>query len=164
MGVQSFHMTPQIFIQTSLHMVATSLFISLNVFTFMSFNLIPAYYVIVCILAKKCSAVAKMGDHSATIDMGQNWGRGCAPFWVWGAGSPCNTMWPGPRPTFAPSGILIHPAVWQQQTWAENWMVVPPFWGGELGPHLTQCRLGRGLPPTNWHLDPSSRLVTTDMG
>ena len=28
--------------------------------------------------------------------------------------------------------------------------VVPPplfFWGGELGPHLTQCRLGRGLPP-----------------
>jgi len=22
-----------------------------------------------------------------------------------------------------------------------------PFWGGEIGPHLTQCRLGRGLPP-----------------
>ena len=22
-----------------------------------------------------------------------------------------------------------------------------PFRGGELGPHLTQCRLGRGLPP-----------------
>jgi len=23
---------------------------------------------------------------------------------------------------------------------------MPFFWGGELGPHLTQCRLGRGLP------------------
>jgi len=56
-------------------------------------------------------------------------------------------MWPGPRPTFVPSGVLIRPAVWQQQTWAENWRVVPPFWGRELGPHLTECRLGRGLPP-----------------
>jgi len=25
---------------------------------------------------------------------------------------------------------------------------LPPFFGeGEQGPHLTQCRLGRGLPP-----------------
>jgi len=34
---------------------------------------------------------------------------------------------------------------------------------GELGPHVTQCRLSRGLPPTRWHLDQSSRLATTDM-
>jgi len=34
-------------------------------------------------------------------------------FWG-GAGSPSNTMSPGPRPTFVPSGILIHPAVWPQ--------------------------------------------------
>jgi len=26
----------------------------------------------------------------------------------------------GPRPTFVPSGILIHPSVWPLQTWAEN--------------------------------------------
>jgi len=41
-------------------------------------------------------------------------------------------MWPGPRPTFAPSGTLIHPVVWPQQTWAENWGggAVPPFLGG----------------------------------
>jgi len=37
---------------------------------------------------------------------------------------------------------------------------------GELGPYLTQCRLG--LPHVAylramWHLDPSSRLVTIDM-
>jgi len=46
----------------------------------MSFNLIPTYYVIVCILANKCSAVAKMGDRSPTIDMGQKLGEGMCPF------------------------------------------------------------------------------------
>ena len=37
------------------------------------------------------------------------------PF-LWGAGSPSNTMWPGPRPTAIPSFILIHPTVWPQYT------------------------------------------------
>jgi len=118
------------------------------------------------------------------------------------------TVSPGLRPIFVPCGILIHPAVWPQQTWAENWAAVPPFGGGELGPHLTQCVVGRGLPSyqvaswskqpfgynrhgpksgglvcplfgegemgphltvwpylyTKWHLDPSSRFATTDMG
>jgi len=40
---------------------------------------------------------------------------GCALFG--GAGSPCNTMLFGPRPTSVPSGILIHLAVWPQQGW-----------------------------------------------
>jgi len=39
----------------------------------------------------------------------------------------------------------MHPAVWGQQKWAENWG------GGELGPNLA-------------HLDPSSRFATPDMG
>ena len=39
-----------------------------------------------------------------------------------------------------------------------------PFYLGELGPHLTQCRLSRAYFPTNWHLDPSSHLATIDMG
>jgi len=51
----------------------------------------------------------------ATIDMGRKWGC-CAPFEVWEAGSLSNTMWPGPRPTFVPIGILIHPTVWPQYT------------------------------------------------
>ena len=34
---------------------------------------------------------------------------------------------------------------------------------GELGPHLTQRPLGRDLPRTKWHLDPSSRLATIDI-
>jgi len=38
------------------------------------------------------------------------------------------TKSPGPRPTSVPSVILIHPAVWPQRTWAENWGLCP-FWG-----------------------------------
>jgi len=35
-----------------------------------------------------------------------------------------------------------------------------PLWGGELGPHLTQCGLGRGLPPYQAaYVDPPSRLA-----
>ena len=33
-----------------------------------------------------------------------------------GAGSPSNTMWPGPMPTCMPSFILIHPTVWPSYT------------------------------------------------
>jgi len=59
--------------------------------------------------------------------------------------SPSNTKSPVMRPTFTPSGILIHPAVWPQRTWARKLGAVPLL--GELGPHLTQCGRGRGLPP-----------------
>jgi len=38
-----------------------------------------------------------------------------------------------------------------------------PLFKGELGPHLTQCRLGRAYVRTKRHLDSSSRLVTIDM-
>jgi len=31
---------------------------------------------------------------------------------------------------------------------------------GELGPHLTQCVQGRGLPHAKFYLDPSNRLAT----
>jgi len=77
------------------------------------------------------------------------------PFRGGGARSPSNTIWPGPRSTSVPSGILIHPAVWSQQTWADG---LCPFGGGELGPHLTQHRLGWGLPPyqvASWSIQPS---------
>jgi len=66
-------------------------------------------------------------------------------------------------PTFVPSGILIHPAVWQQETWAENGELCPFL--VELGPHLTHCRLGRCLYlGTKWQFEQSIRLATTDMG
>ena len=58
----------------------------------------------------------------ATIDLGQKLGGWCALFFFGGeAGSPSITKSPGPRPTSIPSGILVHPAVWPQQTLAKNW-------------------------------------------
>jgi len=86
----------------------------------------------------------------ATIDMGRK--LGVVPlFGEGGVGSPSGTMQPGTRPTFIRSGILIHPAIWPQQIWAENWGLYP-FGKGELSPHLTQCGQGRGL---------SARLVSS---
>ena len=66
--------------------------------------------------------------HLATIDMGRKTG-GCAPFRGRGAGYPSNTMSLGLRPTSLASDILIHPAIWPQQTWAK---------------HLGSAPLGRG--------------------
>ena len=74
----------------------------------------------------ECSAVAQMVDRLATKDMGRK--LGAVPLFG-GAGSPSNTMSPGPRPTAIPSGILIHPAVWPQRTWAKNWGWLCPFGG-----------------------------------
>ena len=42
-----------------------------------------------------CSAVAEMDDRLATIDMGRK--LGAVPLFGGGAGSLCNTMWPGGR-------------------------------------------------------------------
>ena len=59
----------------------------------------------------------------ATIWPQQIWGENCGGgamrlchFGGGGAGSPSNTVWPGPRPTCTPSFILIHQTVWSQYT------------------------------------------------
>jgi len=93
-----------------------------------------------------------------TIDMGQKLGAVPPSFFWGGAGSPSNTMSPGLRPTSVQSGIFIHPTVWPQRTWAEDWGLCPFL--GELGPHPTQCGRGQGLPTSKFHLDPSNRLAT----
>jgi len=100
----------------------------------------------------KSWAVAEMGDHLATIDNCQKlgavpilggtgspshsvawaeanlhskWYPDAVPlFFGGGSWYPSNTKLLGPRPTSIPSGILIHPAVWPQQTWAKNWGAV----------------------------------------
>ena len=88
-------------------------------------------------------------------------GGRCAPFGGWGwLCPPSNTMWLGPRSISVERGILIHPAVWPQQTWAENWGLCP--FSEELGPHLTQC--GRGLPPcqvSSWSIQPFGHNTPT---
>ena len=73
-----------------------------------------------------------------------------------GAGSPSNTMLPGPRPASVPSGVFIHPPVWPQRTYMGRKLgSCAPLGEGELDPHLTQCGLRAKL-----HLDPSSCLAT----
>jgi len=54
--------------------------------------------------------------------IGPKTGGGLCPLFG-GAGSPSNRKSPGPRPTTISSGILIHPAIWPQWTWAKNWGV-----------------------------------------
>jgi len=80
-------------------------------------------------ILNKSSAVAEMGDCLATIDMGRKMTGLQCPFPCGGAGSPSNAMSPGLRPTAIRRGILIHPAVSPQQTWAENWAADVPLWG-----------------------------------
>ena len=95
-------------------------------------------------------------SHLDTIDMGQKWDGVDVPFFLEVAGSPSNTKSPEPTPTFIPSGILVYRAAWPQRTMAENWGLCP-FMGGELGPHLTQCRVGRRLPAyqaASWSMQP----------
>jgi len=59
----------------------------------------------------------------------------------------------------------LDPSIRLANKWTEIWGQCPLFFGGgELSPHLTQCRLVGGLPPYQWHLNPYSRLATTDMG
>jgi len=86
-----------------------------------------------------------MGDRLATIDMGRKLGAVA----LLGELDPHVTQCGlGPRPTFVPSGILIHPAaVWPQRHGPEIGGEGPLLWEGELGPHLAQRKLGRGLPP-----------------
>ena len=67
-----------------------------------------------------------------------------------------------PRSTSVSSGILIHPAVWPQQTWAENWGLCPfgVFEEGSWIPIQHNMAWAEAYLPTKWHLDPSNRLIT----
>jgi len=90
----------------------------------------------------------------ATIDIGRQVGELLCP--SGGAGSRSNTMWPGPRPTSGPSGILIHPAVLPQWTWAEKWGLLWSLFMGSSsntmwpGPRHTSIPSGILIHPTDW--------------
>ena len=78
-----------------------------------------------------------------------------------GSWVPINTMLPGPRATSLPSGILIYPALWPQQTCAEHWGLCQL---GAGSPSNTRG-LGRGLYlRTKWQLFQPDVMATTDMG
>ena len=92
----------------------------------------------------------------ATIDMNRKLG---AMLILGGDATPSNTMSPGPRFTSVPSGILIYPAVWSQQTWDKNWGLCP-FWGGGAGSLSNNIAWAEAYLCTKWHLHPSNRLAT----
>jgi len=74
---------------------------------------------------EKNKAVAEMVDRLATTYMGRKVGGGCCAPFRGGAGSPSNTMSPGPQPTSVPSGTLIHLTVWTQYTNRKDRTMVP---------------------------------------
>ena len=90
-----------------------------------------------------------------------------------GAGSPSNTLWPGPRPSSLPIDILIHAAVWPQQTWATDYtdgLVPLHFESGGCCAHFRgeswvlichNVASAEAYLHAKFHLDPSSRLATT---
>jgi len=63
----------------------------------------------------------------ATTDMERKEGAAVPVSQGGGAGSPSNTNSSGPRPASIPIGILVHPPVWPQRTWAENWEGIVPL-------------------------------------
>jgi len=79
----------------------------------------------------------------ATIDMGRKFGGGEAvPLFgvsTLAGSSPSNTVSPGPRPTSVPSDPSSHLATTDV---GQKLGAVPLFGLGELGPRLTQSRLG----------------------
>jgi len=99
-----------------------------------------------------------MADRLATIDIGRKEGGCCANFG--GVGSPSNTMSPGPRTTSIRSGILIHPVVWSQQTWAENCGLCPFLGVGAGSSSNTTWPGAETYIHAKFHLDPSNRLAT----
>ena len=87
-----------------------------------------------------------MGDRGHNRHGPRNgWGRCAVFFWVSWVPIEHKVAWA--EAYLHTKWHLIHPAVWPQRTLAENWGGLCPFRGGGLCPHLTQCRVGRGLPP-----------------
>ena len=111
-----------------------------------------------------------MRDRLATIDMGRKLEEGCALLRA--AGSPSNTVTHcGLHTSYLhikwhldPFSRLATIDVGRKVGGGLLWPVVPFLGRGLLGPQLTKCRLGRGLPPYQVAFDPSSRLATTVMG
>ena len=96
------------------------------------------------ICCNKSSAVAEMGDRGHNRHGPKRWGA-AVPL-SRRAGTPSNTMWPGPMSTSVPSGVFIHPVVWPQRTWAKTGGLCP-FSRGEAGsPSNTKSP---GLKPTS---------------
>jgi len=103
-----------------------------------------------------------MGDRMATIDTGRKLEECCAPLGK-GAGSPSNTTWPGPMPTFflRTKWHLDPPSRLARIDMGRKVGAAVPrlFWEGKLGTHQHNVPWAEAYLPTKWHLDPSNRLA-----
>jgi len=107
-----------------------------------------------------------LSSRLATTYMGRKLGDAVLLFAGGGrAGSPCNTMWPGPRP--------IPRTKWHLDPCSRLAAIHGPKLGGAVPsplfgwgriPIFNNVTWVKFYLPTKWHLDPSSRLSTTDMG
>jgi len=83
----------------------------------------------------------------------------------WESGSPCNTIWPGPwveSYTSVPSGILIHPVLFgHNRHGPKSGGCCAHFAGGWVAINVAWAE---AYLSTMWHLSPSSRRATRDMG
>ena len=96
--------------------------------------------------------------------MGQKIEGALSPFRGGAAVSPSNTMLLGSRPTSLLSGILVHPAIWPQQIWAENWGAVPLWGRGSCVSMYQNVARAETYLCAKFHVDPANGLATTDMG
>ena len=95
----------------------------------------------------------------ATIDMGRKLGQ-AVPLLGGGAGSPCNTMWPGPQPTFVQvASRFIQPLGHNRHGRNLGWLCTLASGAGSASNSVARAEAYRR---TKWHLDPSSRLATTN--
>jgi len=95
-------------------------------------------------LCNKSSAVVETGDrghnrHGPKTEAALPFSRG--------AGSPSNTMWPGPRSTSVLSAWRLHPSSRLATIDMDRKLGSCAPFMGSCDPHLTQRRLGRDLPP-----------------
>ena len=79
------------------------------------------------------------------------------PFPLGGSGPPSNTWFPGPTQILNPNGSSIGAAVFAGLTSVTDRPIDRPT-DHATGPRSTS------VPYQNWHVDPSSRLATIDMG
>ena len=98
----------------------------------------------------------------STIDMGKNWVGRCAFFWGY--------SWVPIEHKVAWAEAYIHTKRHRsplsrlaKKDTGQKLGGCTPLGEGELGPHPTQCGVGRGYLRTKWHIDPCSRLATIDV-
>ena len=98
----------------------------------------------------------------ATTDMGRKEGASVPLLRL--AGTPSNTMWPGPRTTSVQSSVFIHPPFGHNRHGPEIGWGRCPLFPGVAGSPSSTVLWAEAYLHTKWHLDVSIPLATIEMG